>query len=125
MRTIKTLLSKNDDPLLALLTYRSTPLQNGYNPTKLLMGRQLRTTLPAISKTLQPKLLNKRNLQCKEEDVRDKRQVHYNHCHRARDLKSLLPRETVWVPDRDAEGTVVEESSTRFYTVQTPNGQFQ
>ena len=36
--TIKDLLNKNDDPYLAILAYRSTPLENGYSPAELLMG---------------------------------------------------------------------------------------
>ena len=38
VRTIKDLLNKNDDPYLAILAYRSTPLENGYSPAELLMG---------------------------------------------------------------------------------------
>jgi len=45
VRTIKQLLSTSSDPYLALLAYRSSPLQNGYSPSELLMGRKLRTTM--------------------------------------------------------------------------------
>ena len=89
------------------------------------MGRKLRTTLPTISQTLQPKLPNKRTLQSKEDDMINKQKANYNCRHRARNLEPLLPGETVWLPDRESSGTVVEESSSWSYTVQTPNGQFQ
>ena len=36
LRTVKTLLNKNDDPLMALLVHRSTLLENGYNPASFL-----------------------------------------------------------------------------------------
>ena len=49
VRTIKGLLKKNADPYLALLMYRSSPLQNGLSPSELLMGRKLKTTLPKSS----------------------------------------------------------------------------
>ena len=48
VRTIKALLKKADDPLLALLAYRSTPLKNGYSPAELLMCRRLCTTVPVV-----------------------------------------------------------------------------
>ena len=46
VKTIKSFLKKAKDPYLALLLYRSTPLQNGYSPAELLMNRKLRTTIP-------------------------------------------------------------------------------
>ena len=44
--TIKSLLGKKGDPYKVLLAYRSTPLQIGYSPIELLMGRLLRSTVP-------------------------------------------------------------------------------
>ena len=56
VRTIKSLLKKADDPLLALLAYRSTPLKNRYSPAELLMCRRLHTTVPVVPELLQPKM---------------------------------------------------------------------
>ena len=56
VKTTKQLLEKNSNPYLALLAYRSTPLENGYSPSELLMGRKLRTTLPIAPKQLKPSL---------------------------------------------------------------------
>ena len=44
--TIKDMLKKADDPYLALLAYRTTPLHNGFSPAELLMGRKLQTAVP-------------------------------------------------------------------------------
>ena len=70
VRTVKTLLNKNDDPLMALLVHRSTPLENGYSPPKLLMGHKLRTIVPVIPKVLQPKLPNQNTLREKKREIR-------------------------------------------------------
>jgi hypothetical protein len=35
------MLKKSDDPYIALLSYRATPLDNGHSPAELLMGRKL------------------------------------------------------------------------------------
>ena len=43
---MKNLLKKSEDPYLALMAYRSTPLEVGYSPSELLMSRTLRTTVP-------------------------------------------------------------------------------
>lgn len=56
VQTIKTLLTKNNDPYLALLAYRSTPLENGYSPAELLMGRKIQTTVPMAPSQLIPSL---------------------------------------------------------------------
>lgn len=58
VKTVKGLLKKAADPYLALLPYRATPLQNGYSPAQLLMGRRLRTIVPTLPTLLNPTLLN-------------------------------------------------------------------
>ena len=40
IQTIKVMLKKSDDPYIALLSYRATPLANGHSPTELLMCRK-------------------------------------------------------------------------------------
>jgi transposase InsO family protein len=49
VQTVKNILRKADDPQLALLSYRTTPIINGYSPAQLLMGRQLRSNVPTSS----------------------------------------------------------------------------
>ena len=47
VQTVKNLLKGSSDPYLAILSYRSTPFPwCNLSPAQLLMGRQLRTTLP-------------------------------------------------------------------------------
>ena len=70
VRTIKELLNKNDDPYLAILAYRSTPLENGYSSAELLMGRKLQTTIPTTLHTMKPQLPNTSQLQTKERHIK-------------------------------------------------------
>ena len=125
VQTVKSLLNKNVDPHLALLVYRSTPLENGYSPAELLMSRKLRTTIPVISDNLQPKLPNNSELRQKEEKMRQRQKKNFDSRHRAQILDTLLPGETVWLPDQRTEGTVVRDSAPRSYTVQTSKGQYR
>ena len=54
VRTAKGLLQKENDPYLALIVYRATPLANWYGPAQLSMGQQLRTTVPVTPSSLNP-----------------------------------------------------------------------
>ena len=56
VQTIKNILRKANDPLLAMLIYRSTPLPwCKLSPAELLMGRKLRTNLPILPDQLKLK----------------------------------------------------------------------
>ena len=124
VRMVKTLLEKNDDPYTALLAYRSTPLENGYSPAELLMCRKLRTTIPVISKQLSPCLLNMTIVKQREVRIRERQQDNFNNYHQARQLRQLQLGGQVYIPNNSSEGTVIEESSTRSYIVQTPGGTY-
>ena len=41
VKTVKALLKKSEDLYLAMLIYQSTPLQNGFSPSELLMNRPI------------------------------------------------------------------------------------
>ena len=88
---------KQEDPLLALMVYRSTPCSTtGFSPAELLMGRKIRTTVPTLQKNLLPKWPSRKAV--RENDVKQKAvQAHYyNRRHGARPLPALCPGDTVF-----------------------------
>ena len=121
VQTAKNLIRKNPHDLnAALLAYRSTPLANGYSPSQLLFGRQLRTRLPsAPTPVAWPdfEILRK-----KEEQSRQQAKSNFDRRHRARPLPTLHPEQPVYVPDMDVSGTVTEQLSDRSYVVTTVQG---
>ena len=52
VKTMKQLLDKSQDPYIALLSYQSTPIKLGYSPAELLMGSNLRSTVPMTNDQL-------------------------------------------------------------------------
>ena len=91
VQTIKILLTKAEDPHEALLAYRATPLENGFSPAELCMGRRLRTTLPTIPSKLIPQWPELAKLRETEEKIKSKQVVQYNQRHAAKELSDLLP----------------------------------
>ena len=123
VQTIKNLLTKAEDPYLALLAYRSTPLHNGFSPAQLLMGRRLRTTVPALPSLLVPSLPHSAAVSSKEKDMRLEEQKRFDKRHRAHVLSKLAPGQEVWVTDSKVTGTVVGTHTTpRSYMVDVPLG---
>ena len=111
-----------DDPPLALLAYRSTPLKNGYSPAELLMCRKLRTTVPVVPEQLQPKMPDYDSLARREREMRMQQKCTFDQRHKARRLDPLVPGDLVWIPQNQTEGTVLTEVAPRSYQVTTPSG---
>ena len=67
VKTVKSMLEKAKDPYMSLLSYRLTPLANGYSPAKLLMNCNLRSTVPMITEQYIPKIPPRLELQQEEQ----------------------------------------------------------
>ncbi|KAJ8375234.1 hypothetical protein SKAU_G00058140 [Synaphobranchus kaupii] len=123
VQTVKNLLKKAADPYLALLAYRATPLHNGFSPAQLLMGRQLRSTVPTLPSLLDPALPDGTAVTSREMERRSADQKRFNRRHRAQELSHLPPGKQVWVTDAKVTGTMVGDHSTpRSYVVDVPHG---
>jgi len=122
VHTVKALLRKNEDPYPALLAYRSTPLQNGFSPSELLMGRHLRTKVPAMPSVLKPNVqdTDRQRVQLREDKYRSKQQIYHDKQHQARALPPLTTGEQVWVRDQNREGQIIGATKLpRSYLVKT------
>lgn len=123
VQTIKSLWKKDTDQTRALLAYRATPLEQGYSPAQLLMGRHLRTSLPQSSGQLTPKWPDLEAFRREDEEGRRKQASHYNLHHRARPLQELNAGHKVWITTEKAPGTVLGTANMpRSYLVETDKG---
>ena len=128
VQTAKKIL-KQEDPVMALMSYRSTPCSTtGFSPAELLMGRKIRTTLPTLEKNLLPKWPSRTAV--KERDGREKaKQAHYfNRRHGARPLPALQPGDVVFSKlDHEKSwslpAVISSESTTpRSFVIRTQHG---
>ena len=125
VQTVKSILNKATDPYLGLLSYRATPLANGYSPAELLMGRKLCSTIPMLPEMYKPNLPPHSEIFQKEQLYRSKQQQNFNKRHRARQLNPLQTGDQVWIPEFQQQATVVREVAPRSYVVQTPRGRMR
>ena len=117
----KNILKKSSEPEKALLAYRSTPLQSGYSPSQLLMGRVIRSTLPTLDSKLNPKLPELATLRRREDESRRKQKLCYDKRHRAIPFTTLKPDSEVNITTHHEQGTIIKLADTpRSYYVQTP-----
>jgi transposase InsO family protein len=122
VKTIKRLWEKSMDKEMALLLYRATPLSNGYSPSELLMGRLLKSNLPATVEQLRPAAVGRDVIQEQEESTRLKTKANHDTRHRAVALPTLRPGDPVIVRDSGAQAIVQAQVAPRSYTVKTPTG---
>ncbi|KAI4878431.1 hypothetical protein NFI96_003729 [Prochilodus magdalenae] len=123
VQPVKNLLKTASDPYHALLAYRATPLQNGYSPAHLLMGRQLHTMVSTLPSVLNPSLPDGTTVSSREREKRcGADQMQFNKRHRVHNLSKLFPGKRVWVTDQKVTGTVLGEHSTPCsYVVEVPH----
>ena len=112
--TIKRLLNKEEDPYMALLAYRTTPLQNGYSPSELLMSRRLRSTFPISLKQRMPEKPDMAMVRNRDEEIKEKQKRNFDRRHRSTELPPLSPAWRFSMATQPGkEGVVGEEVAPR------------
>lgn len=123
VQTIKRQLNKSTDPQLALMEYRSTAMFHGYSPAQLLMGRQIRTTLPRHPSHLTPQWPDLQEIKEKERLYKVQMKKNFDQRHAAKRLSPLKEGDSVWVKQSQKQGTVTREATApRSYVVQMGTG---
>ena len=108
VQTVKNLLKKEGDSYLALLSYRSTPLNVSL---ALLMSRNLQTNVPMTKESIKPAAPDPALLQ-ERELYRNKVHENYDQHYGVRDLEPLSPEQAVWIPDRGKAAQEIQEAGT-------------
>ena len=109
VQTVKRLFDKCPDPHLALLAYRSTPLEQGYSPAQLLMSRNLRTTVPVHPCKLKPEVIAPERLSKKDSELKQRQKENYDSRHRVHDLPPLTAGDRVYLPQLKTNTSVQRE----------------
>ena len=126
VRTVKEIWRKSvdakEDPYLAMLAYRSTPIHNGYSPAELLMSRRLRTTLPQVASNLKPALVNEKQLRAKEGRYGQKMSDNADRRGRAKPLSIPDTGEEVYVKDKKKKYEIIgPHTNPRSYLLKGPD----
>ena len=128
VQTVKKLLKNSEDPFLALLSYRATPLPwCGRSPAELLMGRKIRSTLPMPTSTLVREWPYVKEFQQANEKFKQQQKADYDRRHRVQEIPEI-PDNTVLITTGGhpvAGRTVTMAETPRSYIVQTPTGEMR
>ena len=104
------------------MSYRSTPLQNGYSPAELLMSRKLRTNVPISKVQRKPVVPDMFTVREREEDLKSRQKKGFDNRHKTKELSALSYGEVVWLPSQETEAIVEEQIAPRSYELVTPSG---
>ncbi|CAB4024842.1 sec1 family domain-containing 2 [Paramuricea clavata] len=128
VQTVKNLLEKckvaNQDPYLALLDYRNTPI-DGVTPAQALISRRLRSPLPISQRNLNPKPVNRTTFHAARQQQQQQQRKHYDRT--AKCLPPLEKGDTVrFKKDPQAawtRGTAIRKhEAPRSYVIKGENG---
>ena len=127
VKTVKSMLKRSQDPYLALLSYRATPLPwCDLSPAELSMGRRIRTPIPQTNKQLVLGWDYLKSFREKNRRFKASQKVNFDKRHRTRELVPIPEDTEVWITSESqpVHGRVIAPAETpRSYKVETPTGQ--
>jgi len=126
VQTVKKMLKRSEDPYIALLTYRATPLPwCGLSPAQLNMERRTRTQIPQTNKQLVPEWTYLRTFR-EDKQLKQTQKQNFDRRHHARELAPIPDNTDVWITSESQpiQGRVISPAkSPRSYVVAMPSGQ--
>eukprot|EP00731_Ephydatia_muelleri_P017063 Em0010g161a len=124
VKTVKTLIQNADDPFLALLNYRATPLPwCNLSPAELLFGCRIRTTIPQLPCQMVPSWPYLQKFCTSDEETKQRQKENYDLRHGVKTLPELEHGTEVWVTNRGKRGTITSKTNIpRSYIINTPEG---
>ena len=121
-----------EDPFAALLSYRTTPIPSiGFSPVQLLLGRQIRTTVPTLTSSFKAEWPEREKVLQNDAHAKQMNEYYYNRRHGARTLDPLEPGDMVRMKipgDKQWSQPAVVTGSTdypRSYVVDTEGGVYR
>jgi transposase InsO family protein len=124
VKIMKRLFSQAEDPYVAHLAHRNTPLiELGASPAQLSMSRHIRSTIPQCQQYLQPNVVPPKVVHRKDESRKLKQKNYYDRRHGTIPLQALKPGDIVWNKDKACKGQVIRHAAApRAYVVQGKYG---
>ena len=125
-------LLRQPDIFIALLAYRSTPIEaTGLSPAEMMMGRKIRTHLPMLPESLKPQWENDDEIRMNDTKYKERMKLSYDKHNKVKTLPELHPGEGVLLKtDKEklwqTSGTVKDcDYENRSYVVDTPRGNYR
>ena len=118
---------RQPDIFIALLAYRSTPIEaTGLSPAEMMMGRKIRTHLPMLPESLKPQWENDDEVRLNETKYKERMELSHDKHNKVKPLPELQPgegvllntdKEKLWQTNRTVKDCDYEN---RLYVVETP-----
>ena len=127
VRTIKNLLKKcedsKEDPYIALLNYRTSPLEAGMSPAEIMLGRKPRTLIPRQLSQLTKRIPSIKNFRKADMEKKEKIKENYDGRRRVMEKQEFGPKTQVYLPEEKTRGEIISKrTEPRSYDIRTPSG---